>query len=236
MRLALSTAALVVALPAAAAENPACPYVIEALEYTADVLLATRDGGVSREDVFFLADAQRRAAEEMRGGEWTEGAIAAADEAFFLAWLHLGGFDANASATLLKLGDTIAAETATTCDPRRIPIFVRPGVGDGRACPQVARALKSIEMALPAIAGAEGAPKRTVLLIAANESQKAARYAEVSQWSMASIAALKAVTGEARALLKAPERTGDAESTAFKVFADPAKAEAMAICGSEMLQ
>jgi hypothetical protein len=207
------------------------------LSNSADVLLAVRDGKVSGNAIVYLADAFQRAADEMRGGEWTEGAIAAADEIFALATgKHMAGFSTADAATLLKLSDTVAAETATTCDPRRVPVFVRPGEPDGRACPQVERALKSIAMALPAVAGGDKAPPRIVLLTAANESQKAAGHAEASQWSAASIAALKAVTEEVRGLLKAPERRGNAEAANYAAIVRPVESQAASVCASGTLQ
>ncbi len=237
MRATLATAMLAIMLPAAATSAPvdACASVKETLKWTAGALLTVRDGKSSGDDAGYVADAAEYAVDRMQAaGGWSDNAIAATERAFELARsAGKSGFDADGAAELLALADIIAAEAATLCAPGTVPVFVRPGVGDARACGQVIKALEAVARVLPTIAGKPGAPPPMLIYIASKEARKARGQASASQWSAASLAALDALAAEADALNGAPDRFGEDAAAAFAGLAGPVAEETRTICGSE---
>ena len=226
--------------PAFAADNSACDAVEETLDWTGDLLLAVRDGDSDSYANLsgYVADAAEYAIDRMRSASWSETSMVAASRLFLDAEAMRAGdrvVDADTAADLLANADVIAPEAAAICGGETAAPFVRAGSGDQRACDKVIEALDIIQQALPTVQGESSAPQPTILLVVATKTSEAAGHATAAQWSAASIAALNALSDEARALQSDGSRYSDDTSIAFAELAAPVIDEARAICvGAEV--
>ena len=235
MRAALPLAVLAMAMPGAATAAPevACPYVSEALGNTADVLLEVRKGSVSGNALVSLADASERAEYEMGVAAWKPAAVDAAGGMFALAaGAHNGGLDAAAVAKLLSLADIVVTETLAVCGAGYVPVFIRPGESDTRACTEVLKFARTVEQVLPTIAGKPDAIyPRPAIMMAVSEAKKARGQVEASLWSAASRAALDAVDAAALDLATSSAPLGPAAAAKIAVDARVVVDEGRGICG-----
>lgn len=223
-----------------AADDSACDAVEETFEWTGDLLLAVRDGeNASYANLSnYVADAAEYAVDRMQSASWTQQSLDAASRMFVAADAMRASdlaVDAGTAAALLASADIIAPEAAEVCGAEIVPTFVRPGIGDQRACEKVIEALDIIQQALPTVQGESSAPQPTILLVVATNAREAAGRASAAQWSAASVAALNALSDEARALQSDGSRYSDDTSMEFAKLAAPVIDEARAVCiGAEV--
>lgn len=230
-------AAVAAAVPAIAAPPPdACPSVRETLKWTAEALLAVRDGKPSAGDAGYVADAAEYMLDRLEDSGWSATTLDAASRIFDLADAgRETGLDAAQAAELLSLADAISAEAATTCGADIVPVFARPGVGDTRACGQVGKALKAVARVLPTIAGKPGAPSPILIYHASKEVLAAKDQATASRWSAASLSALGGLAVEMKALNASHEGFGTEAVTSVISLAAPVVDEARTICGADAI-
>lgn len=226
--------------PAFAADDSACDAVGETFEWTAELLLAVRDGDSNSYENLsgYVADAAEYAIDRMRSASWSETSLVAASRLFVNAEAMRAGdriVDADTAADLLANVDIIAPEADAICGAGTAPPFVRAGSGDPRACDKVIEALEIIQQALPTVQGESSAPQPMILMVVATKTREAAGHATAAEWSAESVAALGALSEEARALQADGTRYSDDTSIAFAELAAPVIDEARAICvGAEV--
>jgi hypothetical protein len=204
------------------ADDLACDAVEEALEWTADFLLTVRDQKADAYEsaAMYVRDAAEFGVERMRQAGWSEASLAAAADMMqrsSAAHDDPGEAEANA-APILAAADILAAEASGRCGEEIVPVFVRPGVGDRRACADVIEVLEAL---------ARDSPSR--LGRAAALAWGAAEVAQASHWNADSVDALQRLSTEIFGF--GAVRGVSPDLTAPEEIVPPLVAEAEAICG-----
>lgn len=235
MKRLLLAALLLMPAPALAQDDAACEAAEEVLHWTAEALIDARDGKDLGQGAMYIADAVEYAADRNAAAGWPESFIGVLDELGMLAASidgRGGVVEPGEAEGLLGYADALAATTLERCGPEEIPVFVRPGVGDPRACDAVIEALAALENAMRSVAG-DGAAMW--LLPVATESEKALGHATTSQWSPETLSALNEIEIGARLMSRGETPANAGAAAQMRDLAATIAAEAQGICaGAEI--
>jgi hypothetical protein len=229
MRVLVAVLLMLFATGAARADYDAgCSAMKELLGWTADALQAARDGKPANGR--YIVDSVAFTADQTIEALWPVETLDILGELGMLA-IAIAERDGEVmpgdAEGMLGYADALAAITTERCGEGWVPTFVRPGLGDPRACPQVIETLEAIGKAMPAIAGKESP---MMVLVVATAGAKAVGHATASQWSARAITALSDIETGARLLSRGETPNGPNAAQRMRDLAATVAAEAKSIC------
>jgi hypothetical protein len=213
---------------ARAGTDPGCPAMKELLRTAADALEAARDGKPANGR--YVVDAAVFAADRTIEAKWPEATLDILGEMGLLAIAiteRNGEVMPGDAVGMLGYADALAVITAERCGEGFVPVFVRPGAGDPRACTQVIKTLAAIEEAMPAIRGDQ--PPLMAMLVA-TAGKRAFDHAAVAQWNTDAVDALRIIEISARAIARGDTPSGPNAERRMRNLAATVTAEAKGIC------